>query len=67
MALRFLELDNSQSENEDWVSTDIIMGRDTGNKTLALDKLAKTFPCQTSNETDTSVKALAGKYNPSCC
>jgi hypothetical protein len=41
---RFLELDSLQSESEGWVSTDIIMGRDTGNKTLALDKLAKVFP-----------------------
>ena len=44
MAVRFLELDNLQSENEGWVSTDIIMGRDTASKTLALDKLAKTLP-----------------------
>ena len=43
-ALRFLELDSLQSESEGWVSTDIIMGRDTGNKTVALDKLAKVFP-----------------------
>ncbi len=43
-ALRFLELDNLQSEDEGWVSTDIIMGRDTASKTLALDKLAKTLP-----------------------
>jgi hypothetical protein len=43
-ALRFLELDNLQSEKEGWVSTDIIMGRDTASKTLALDKLAKTLP-----------------------
>jgi len=44
VALRFLELYSLQSENEGWVSTDIIMGRDTGSKTLALDKLAKVFP-----------------------
>ena len=43
-ALRFLELDQLQSEDEGWVSTDIIMGRDTAAKTLALDKLANTFP-----------------------
>ena len=43
-ALRFLELDGLQSEKDGWVSTDFIMGRDTGNKTLALDKLAKVFP-----------------------
>jgi hypothetical protein len=43
-ALRFLELDSLQSESEGWVSTDIIMGRDTASKTVALDKLAKVFP-----------------------
>jgi hypothetical protein len=43
-ALRFLDLDSLQSEKEGWVTTDIIMGRDTGSKTIALDKLAKTFP-----------------------
>jgi hypothetical protein len=43
-ALRFLELDGLQSEKDGWVSTDFIMGRDTGNKTLALDKLTKVFP-----------------------
>ena len=43
-ALRFLELDSLQSENDGWVSTDLIMGRDTGNKSAALDKLAKVFP-----------------------
>lgn len=44
--LRFLELDQLQSEKEGWVSTDIIMGRDTAGKTLALDKLANTFPAK---------------------
>lgn len=43
-ALRFLELDGLQSEKDGWVTTDIIMGRDTGSKTVALDKLAKVFP-----------------------
>ena len=44
LVLRFIELENSQSEKDGWVTTDIIMGRDTLRKTLALDKLAKTFP-----------------------
>ena len=43
-ALRFLELDSLQSDQDGWVTTDIIMGRDTVSRTLALDKLAKTFP-----------------------
>jgi hypothetical protein len=42
--LRFLELDKVDADQSNWVSTDIIMGRDTMSKTLALDKLAETFP-----------------------
>ena len=45
-ALRFLELDSLQSESEGWVSTDIIMGRDTASKTGTLDKFAKVFPAK---------------------
>lgn len=44
MALRFLELDNIEPDKENWVTTDIIMGRDTASKTFALDNLAKTLP-----------------------
>ncbi len=44
VALRFLELDKLEPDQENWVSTDIIMGRDTGSKTAALDKLSETFP-----------------------
>ena len=44
VALRFLELDKLEPDQENWVTTDIIMGRDTGNKTAALDKLSETFP-----------------------
>jgi hypothetical protein len=52
-APRFLELDSLQSESEGWVSTDIIMGRDTGNKTVALDKFAKVFPATSTVKKDT--------------
>jgi hypothetical protein len=44
VALRFLELDKLDPDQENWVTTDIIMGRDTGSKTAALDKLSETFP-----------------------
>lgn len=43
-ALRFLDLDSAETDKEGWVTTDIIMGRDTVSKTLALDKLATIFP-----------------------
>src|SRR5205814_1709144 len=44
VALRFLDLDNVEPNKEDWVTTDIIMGRDTTSKTFALDNFSKTFP-----------------------
>ncbi len=47
IALRFLNLDSAETNTEGWVTTDIIMGRDTISNTLALDKLAKTFPSTT--------------------
>jgi hypothetical protein len=57
-ALRFLELDNLQPEKEGWVTTDIIMGKDTGSNTLALDKLAKIYyPIGVPKDTTTSAKA----------
>lgn len=69
-ALRFLELESLQSEKDGWVTTDIIMGRDTGSKTNALDKLAKTFPSATAvMDTVASVReelpaGKEGKTNP---
>lgn len=44
VALRFLELDKLEDGKDGWVTTDIIMGRDTASQTAALDILAKTFP-----------------------
>ena len=55
IALRFLNLDSAETNTEGWVTTDIIMGRDTINNTLALDKLSKTFP-STIVVTDTVAK-----------
>ncbi|MCX6317048.1 MAG: hypothetical protein NTW29_07145 [Bacteroidetes bacterium] len=46
-ALRFLETDTTEKDGEDWVSTDIIMGRDSSGSTAALDKLAQTIPVKT--------------------
>jgi hypothetical protein len=42
--LRFLDIESNNTDNENWVTTDIIMGRDTVSKTLALDKLANIYP-----------------------
>jgi hypothetical protein len=54
VALRFLEMDTLQSDKDGWVSTDIIMGRDTGSNTVALDNLAKVFPAK-KQTTDTLI------------
>ena len=42
--LQFLDIESNETDKENWVTTDIIMGRDTVSKTLALDKLAKIYP-----------------------
>lgn len=48
-AVRFLDLGDSDLNRENWVSTDIIMGRDTNKATLvALDKLTETVPARTA-------------------
>jgi hypothetical protein len=59
VALRFLELDKVEPDQENWVTTDIIMGRDTLSKTLALDKLAQVFPAS-----PISTEALAKTEEP---
>ncbi len=56
VALRFLELDKVEEDKESWVTTDIIMGRDTVSKTLALDNLAKVYPSTNANA-DSTIKA----------
>lgn len=43
-ALRFLEMGDAETNTADWVSTDIIMGRDTTSSTAALDNFSRTFP-----------------------
>ena len=63
IALRFLDIDNTDTEGDGWVSTDIIMGRDTVSKTLALDKFTKVYPA-TSAPTDSIVKTGQAKATP---
>lgn len=57
--LRFLEIDDADINKEDWVSTDIIMGRDTVN-TVALDKFATSYPAVAIAK-DTTTKTNRGK------
>ena len=60
LALRFLELDKLETNPENMVSTDAIMGRDTASNSIALDNLAITLPANA----DTTVTALASKTIP---
>ncbi len=53
--LRFLELDSADVNQGDWVTTDIIMGRDSSGSTAPLDKLAQTIPVKTA-KSDTATK-----------
>jgi hypothetical protein len=62
IALRFLNTDSADTEKEGWVSTDIIMGRDTASNTKALDKLAKTLPVTAL--VDTTIKNEQAKTAP---
>lgn len=63
LALRFLSFDSTETDTEGWVSTDIIMGRDTVSNTLALDKLSKVYPSSPIT-TDSSAKTEQAKTNP---
>lgn len=47
--LRFLETDSTEKDTEDWVTTDIIMGRDTTSNTTALDNFSKQYPAAPAN------------------
>ena len=62
VALRFLELDKVEEDKESWVTTDIIMGRDTVSKTFALDKLAKVYP-PTNTKADSTFKTSNTENN----
>jgi hypothetical protein len=42
--LRFLNTDSAETDQQGWVTTDIIMGRDTSSSTASLDKLSETIP-----------------------
>ncbi len=42
--LRFLDMDTTAEERGNWVSTDIIMGRDSSNSTAALDQFSRIYP-----------------------
>lgn len=53
LVLRFLETDSINEQDGNWVTTDIIMGRDTSFKTTALDNFAKTFPATAVAKTNT--------------
>lgn len=50
LAIRFLDLDEAEINKENWVSTDIINGKDTTVSTLALDKLAESIPVASSKK-----------------
>ena len=65
MALKFFDIDSSEMDNDNWVSTDFIMGRDTVNKSFALDNFAKMIPASSvnTNKKDSAI-ALVQKSEP---
>lgn len=48
VALRFLDTGENDMNTSDWVSTDVIMGRDTSNSTTILDNFTKSLPTVTA-------------------
>ena len=61
IAIRFLELDKLEINNENMVSTDLIMGRDTGINTVALDNFTNAFPLS-NDTTNKSFRTKGTKY-----
>ena len=65
VALKFLDVDSTEKDNANWVSTDFIMGRDTASKTFALDKFSQSYPASgTTTKPADSVKVSDLKSNP---
>jgi hypothetical protein len=64
VALKFLDVDSTEKDNANWVSTDFIMGRDTASKTFALDKFSQSYPASGTTAKPDSVKVSDLKSNP---
>jgi hypothetical protein len=66
LALRFLDIDSTEKNSSDWVTTDIIMGRDTAGSSIALDNLSKTYPAiaVTKPKTDSALALKEVKETP---
>lgn len=67
-APRFLDMEMDPKNSSNWVSSDAIMGRDTVNKTAALDKLAVVYPAapvrSDSSRSPASVKTEPAPNEP---
>ncbi len=67
LVLRFLETDIVNEQDGNWVTTDIIMGRDTSLKTTALDNFSRLFPATatsraiTDSATTKDLKSIVAK------
>jgi hypothetical protein len=63
VALRFLDLEQTDPDAANWISTEIIMGRDSSSATGALDNLAKVFPARPAVSIAKDSVAASGKEN----
>ncbi len=61
VAVRFLDIDSTEQNNDDWVTTDIIMGRDTVSRTFALDNFSKSYP-STPIQPDSIINKIISKH-----
>lgn len=65
LSVQFLELDSAVINNKDWVTTDIINGKETINNTAALDNLSLSLPATSQKSTtDTIGKIQTVKMLP---
>ncbi len=65
IAIRFLDLDETEINKENWVSTDIINGKDSSHQTIALDKLSETIPALVkANRPDSVTKTIPAESEP---
>lgn len=63
VALKFFDFDPAETDKDGWVTTDIIMGRDTNN-TTALDNFSKTFPATPSAKAKSDSAVLMSESKP---
>lgn len=65
VAIKFLDMDATENKTDaDWVTTDIINGKESTNQTLALDSLSRVIPATAQIKTDSIKKIMPVESEP---